>query len=241
MRYSYSPLRFGVRRLTLVAAAVVLIAVAGQPAHAEAYYAASGQGGREYSVFNDASTNAGSTPAGAFRIGFNGDGRERQYAAKFNFRNAEPTQTATLHLFAGSSTGDPDSGFQLDAGPTTQANGVTVGVFLDPTIADASARIDPRFNKPEGGTYSTDDSEFITDKSQPLAVFTVDQLDTGVTLDITQAFRDAMSHHGKLLLVLAPVNADAKARDQTYVFRSAKGNSDVPPEKRLRIETTPAE
>ncbi|MEM6392154.1 MAG: hypothetical protein AAF797_05230 [Planctomycetota bacterium] len=223
-----------------MAAAVMFIMVVGQPAHAETFYAASGQGGREYSVFNDASTNAGSTPAGAFRIGFNGDGRERQYAAKFDFRRSDPAQTATLHLFAGSSTGDPDSGFQLDAGPTTQANGVTVGVFLNPAIDDASARIDPRFPKPGGGTYSAADSEFITDKSQPLAVFTPQQLDEGVTLDITEAFRQAMSNQGKLLLILAPVNDDARARDQTYIFRSAKGNGDVPAEKRLRIETTPA-
>ncbi|MEM9753889.1 MAG: hypothetical protein AAF916_10980 [Planctomycetota bacterium] len=231
--------RCNTRALAVLAA--VLAAVLSPLAHAETFYAGTGQGGREYSVFNDASTNAGSTPAGAFRVGFNGDGRERQYSGKFNFRRADPSQTATLHLFAGSSTGTPESGINLDAGPTTQANGVTVGVFLDPTIEDASARIDPRFTKPGGGTYKPDDSEFITDKSQPLAVFTAEQLDEGVTLDITEAFRQAMSHHSKLLLILAPVNDDAKPRDQTFVFRSSIGNGDVPPEKRLRIETSPAE
>ncbi|MEM6855722.1 MAG: hypothetical protein AAF593_15040 [Planctomycetota bacterium] len=145
---------------------------------------------------------------------------------------------ATLHLFAGSSLGSPDQGFELDAGPTTQANGVTVGVFVNPTIEDASLHVDTRRSKPDGSPYLPEDSEFAADKSEPLATFTLEDLAAGPELDVTDAFREAMSNHGKLLLILAPVNDDARARDQTFVFRSAKENGDVPPEKRLRIETT---
>lgn len=221
----------------------------------DAFYAAAGQGGREYSVFNDARTNAGSTPAGAFRVGFNGDGRERQYAAKFNVArvsaDALEDGKATLMLFAGSSVGKPEDGIQLDAGPHTQQDGVIVGVFLDPTPADASARIDPKFPKPGGGTYGVADSEFIdVSANPPLAAFTPDQLRDGAAIDVTPAFRQAVSNDGVLLLILAPVSEvltdptdpDTPAgdergspRDQTFIFRSGKA-PDVPDDKRLRIE-----
>ncbi|MEM6332183.1 MAG: hypothetical protein AAF823_02465 [Planctomycetota bacterium] len=226
------------------------------PGHAAAeavLYAATGQGGREYSVFKDASTNAGSTPAGSFRVGFNGDGRERQYVGKFNLaiarRSANDGTTATLRLFAGSSTELVGGGFDFESGPHTQASGVTVGVFVDATAPDASARIDPRFPKPEGGTYRVADSEFVDVSSagSPIAAFSADTLREGVSVDITQAFHKALSQRSVLRVVLAPVSPLAvenlaelsgdrgTTRDQTYIVRSSRAE-DVPEHKRLRIE-----